>query len=294
MALSGMTGFARVEGSAGAWRWAVEARSVNGRNLEARFRGPPGFDSLERVARDGAQGLFQRGQITIGLQAKRAESVGQVRVNLDQIERYIELLAPLIAAGRALPPSADGLLALRGVLEVSEEVEEAEVKALVEQAMAASITDALLALQASRRDEGAALAPVLSGLVDRIEMLVSTAEGQAAGQPAAIKERFTKRMTELAGDGAGVAERIVTEAAAMAVKADVREELDRLVSHIQAARTLLSSDASSGRRLDFLMQEFMREANTLCSKSALTNLTATGLDLKATIEQLREQVQNVE
>lgn len=294
MALSGMTGFARVEGAEGAWSWAVEARSVNGRNLEARFRGPPGFDSLERVARDGAQALFQRGQITIGLQAKRAESVGKVRVNLDQVERYLELLAPLIAVGRAQPPSADGLLALRGVLEVSEEVEEAEVKALVEQAMAASITNALLALQASRRDEGAALAPVLGGLVDRIEMLVSTAEEQAAGQPAAIKERFTKRMTELAGDGAGVAERIVTEAAAMAVKADVREELDRLISHIQAARTLLSSDASSGRRLDFLMQEFMREANTLCSKSALTPLTATGLDLKATIEQLREQVQNVE
>ena len=294
MALSGMTGFARVEGSAGAWTWAVEARSVNGRNLEARFRGPPGFDSLERVARDGAQGLFQRGQITIGLQAKRAESVGQVRVNLDQIERYLGLVAPLIAAGRAQPPSADGLLALRGVLEVTEEVEEAEVKAAVEQAMTASITEALTALQASRVDEGTALAPVLGGLVDRIERLVATAEEQAAGQPAAIKDRFTKRMTELAGDGAGVAERIVTEAAAMAVKADVREELDRLVSHIQAARTLLSSDAASGRRLDFLMQEFMREANTLCSKSALTDLTATGLDLKATIEQLREQVQNVE
>lgn len=294
MALSGMTGFARVEGSAGAWTWAVEARSVNGRNLEARFRGPPGFDSLERVARDGAQGLFQRGQITIGLQAKRAESVGQVRVNLDQIERYLGLVAPLIAAGRAQPPSADGLLALRGVLEVTEEVEEAEVKAAVEQAMAASIAEALTALQASRLDEGAALAPVLGGLVDRIERLVATAEGQAAGQPVAIKDRFTKRMTELAGDGAGVAERIVTEAAAMAVKADVREELDRLVSHVQAARTLLSSEAASGRRLDFLMQEFMREANTLCSKSALTDLTATGLDLKATIEQLREQVQNVE
>lgn len=294
MALSGMTGFARVEGSVGAWTWAVEARSVNGRNLEARFRGSPGFDSLERVARDGAQGLFQRGQLTIGLQAKRAESVGQVRVNLDQIERYLGLVAPLIAAGRAQPPSADGLLALRGVLEVTEEVEEAEVKAAVEQAMVASIAEALTALQASRLDEGAALAPVLGGLVDRIERLVATAEGQAAGQPVAIKDRFTKRMTELAGDGAGVAERIVTEAAAMAVKADVREELDRLVSHVQAARTLLSSEAASGRRLDFLMQEFMREANTLCSKSALTDLTATGLDLKATIEQLREQVQNVE
>lgn len=294
MALSGMTGFARVEGAAGAWTWAVEARSVNGRNLETRFRGPPGFDSLERIARDAAQGLFQRGQITVGLQAKRAESAGQVRVNLDQIERYLGLVAPLIASGRVQVPSADGLLALRGVLEVSEEAEDAEVKAAVELAMAASITQALEALRASRRDEGAALAPVLGGLVDHIEAQVKTAEGQAAGQPAVIKDRFTKRMTELAADGAGVAERIVTEAAAMAVKADVREELDRLASHIHAARTLLSSDAAAGRRLDFLMQEFMREANTLCSKSALTALTATGLDLKATIEQLREQVQNVE
>jgi uncharacterized protein (TIGR00255 family) len=294
MALSGMTGFARVEGGAGAWTWAVEARSVNGRNLETRFRGPPGFDSLERNARDGAQSRFQRGQITIGLQAKRAEAAGQVRINLDQIERYLALTAPLIAAGRAGPPSADGLLALRGVLEVSEDAEDAETKALVEATMAASIHAALDGLGASRMDEGAALEPVLGGLLDRIETLVQAAEIEAAGQPAVIKDRFARRMAELAGDGAGIAERIAIEAAAMAVKADVREELDRLVSHIGGGRSLLASDAASGRRLDFLMQEFMREANTLCSKSALTALTAIGLDLKATIEQLREQVQNVE
>ena len=132
------------------------------------------------------------------------------------------------------------------------------------------------------------------GLVDKIEALVANAEDQAVQQPAVIKDRFAKRIVQLVGEGPDLADRIVAEAAAMAVKADVREELDRLYSHIQSARTLLNSGAAAGRRLDFLMQEFMREANTLCSKSALSLLTATGLDLKATIEQLREQVQNVE
>ena len=159
--------------------------------------------------------------------------------------------------------------------------------------MVASLTGALDALKVSRDGEGAALTPVLAGLLDRIEQLVAAAEAEAATQPAVIKERFTRRMAELVGEGA-YEDRIVQEAAAMAVKADVREELDRLLAHIAAARTLIASDAAAGRRLDFLMQEFMREANTLCSKSATTALTAVGLDLKAVIEQLREQTANVE
>jgi uncharacterized protein (TIGR00255 family) len=293
MTISGMTGFGRMEGASGAWSWAVEARSVNGRNLEVRFRGPPGFEGLERTARDGAQARFQRGQVTIGLQAKRTESAAAVQVNFEQLERYLAAGAPYVATGMATAPRLDGLLALRGVIEAADAVENPEAQAGLEAAMAATITAALDGLLAARREEGQALSGVLDGQVERIAELVGQAQAFASGQPAAIKERFERRMTELAGDAVSE-DRVILEAAALAVKADVREELDRLVGHIDAARSLLASDGGVGRRLDFLTQEFMREANTLCSKSALSGLTAVGLDLKAVIEQFREQVQNVE
>ena len=288
-----MTGFARVEGAEGAWSWAVEARSVNGRNLEVRFRGPPGFDLLEKGVRDAAQSRFQRGQVNVGLQAKRAEATVAVSVNVEQLDRYLALLEPLVKAGRASPPSADGLLALRGVLEAVDSEDDPVVRAAVEQAMASSLLAAIDALRTSRLSEGAALTPVLTGQVDRIGQLVAAAEVEAAGQPVMIRDRFARRLKELAGEAASE-ERIVQEAAAQAVKADVREELDRLTAHVASARGLLAADAAAGRRLDFLTQEFMREANTLCSKSATPALTAIGLDLKAVIEQFREQVQNVE
>lgn len=294
MPISGMTGFGRVEGAQGDWSWAAEARSVNGRNLDVRFRGPPGFEGLERAAREGAQARFQRGQVTVGLQGKRAEGQVQVRINLDQVERYLEATAPLVAAGRAAPPSLDGLLALRGVIEAAEPDADPEAQASLERAMAASVGQALDALKAARDAEGAALSGVLTGLTEKIAQLTAQAGALADEQPAVLKARFERRMRELIGDPAGLDERIVQEAAAMAVKVDVREELDRLAGHVASARELLASDGPVGRRLDFLTQEFMREANTLCSKSALANLTAVGLELKAVIEQLREQVQNVE
>lgn len=293
MPLSGMTGFGRAEGSAGDWSWAVEARSVNGRNLEVRFRGPPGFDQLDRAAREGAQARFARGQVNVGVQAKRTDSGAEVRVNQEVLDRYLALGADLVAAGKAAPPSVDGLLALRGVIEAAENVDDPEAQSALEGAIALSVGAALEALAASRREEGLALTAVLIGLVDKIEALVSDAQGLAEGQPAAIKDRFERRMIELAGEAVS-AEKIVTEAAAMAVKADVREELDRLGAHVEAARAHIAAEGPQGRRLDFLTQEFMREANTLCSKSALSALTSVGLELKATIEQFREQVQNVE
>ena len=293
MALSGMTGFARVEGSHGAWSWAVEARSVNGRNLETRFRGPPGFEGLDKAARDGAQARFQRGQLTVNLQAKRAEALGTTQINVEVLERYLKAGSPYVATGMVAKPSLDGLLALRGVIDVREEEDEAEDRAQVEADMAATIAQALDGLKVARLEEGAALAPILTGAVDRIETLTNLAAQEAVGQPAVLKERYERKLADLIGEAASQ-ERIVQEAAAMAVKADVREELDRLASHVTAARALMGGEAAAGRRLDFLSQEFMREANTLCSKSALTALTAHGLDLKATIEQFREQVQNVE
>jgi uncharacterized protein (TIGR00255 family) len=294
MSLSGMTGFARVEGAEGVWSWAVEARSVNGRNLEARFRGPAGFDGLERVVREGAQVRFQRGQINVALQARRAEAGMTVRVNEEALNRYLALAAEIARDGRAAPPSVDGLLGLKGVLEAVEEDEDADARAAVETAMAASLVAALDALRAARLQEGAALRPLLTGLVDRIEALVVQAEQEAAAQTAAIRDRFARRMADLLGDAEGLEDRIVQEAAVLAVKADVREETDRLRSHVAAARDLIGGAGGAGRRLDFLAQEFMREANTLCSKSATTALTTVGLELKAVVEQLREQIQNVE
>ena len=198
-----------------------------------------------------------------------------------------------LAEEGATPPSADGLLALRGVLDADEDADDADGHAAIEAAMAATVEQALEALKASREREGEQLRPVIQDFVARIEALVRLAETEAVAQTEAVRDRFARRMAELVPDAPGLEDRIVLEAAALATKADVREELDRLTAHVASARALLDQPPA-GRKLDFLMQEFMREANTLCSKSATTALTAVGLDLKAVIEQLREQVQNVE
>lgn len=293
MTISGMTGFFRCEAARNEWSWAVEARSVNGRNLDVRFRGPPGFDGLERAAREAAQARFQRGQVGVNVQAKRSETGGEVRIDLAALNRYLAISQPFVAAGRALAPAMDGLLALRGVVEAGEESEDGEARAALEVAMAASIVEALDALKLERRAEGKALGYILAGFLDTIEAAVAASELEAAGQPVLIRDRFAQRLTELAGEAA-TPERILQEAAVQALKADVREELDRLANHIVSARGLLADTGACGRRLDFLTQEFMREANTLCAKSATPALTRLGLELKATIDQFREQVQNVE
>jgi uncharacterized protein (TIGR00255 family) len=290
--ISGMTGFGRADGADGDWSWSVEARSVNGRNLEVRFRGPPGFDGLERHAKAAAQARLSRGQVTLGVQARRDLGVASLKVNQDILARYLTLANQLAEEG-ATPPSADGLLSLRGVLEAPEEVDDPEARAAVEAAMALTIDAALDALKLSRDREGSQLLPVITDFIGRIAALTAQAETEACAQTDAIRERFARRMTELAPDAPGLEDRIFLEAASLATKADVREELDRLAAHVASARALLQQPPA-GRKLDFLMQEFMREANTLCSKSATTALTGIGLELKAVIEQLREQVQNVE
>ncbi|MFN3778386.1 MAG: YicC/YloC family endoribonuclease [Brevundimonas aurantiaca] len=291
--ISGMTGFGRAEGAGEGWTWAVEVRSVNGRNLEVRYRGPNGFDTLERAAKTAAQARFVRGQISVGVQAKRTVwAEAAVTINAPLLARYLTLANELAEDG-ATPPSADGLLALRGVIEAPEEVEDPQARAALEVEMARTVEAALDALKGARNAEGAQLAPLLADFIARIEGLVASAEGEAQAQVAAIRDRFSRRMAELAPDAPGLEERIFLEAASLAAKADVREELDRLSAHVAAARQLMTAPPA-GRKLDFLLQEFMREANTLCSKSATTALTGIGLELKAVIEQLREQVQNVE
>jgi len=293
MSVNGMTGFSRRDGGFGAWTWSVEARSVNGRNLEARFRGPPSFEGLERVVREGAQARFQRGQITVNLQARHVESAGEIRVNHNLIESYLAAVAAHVQDGRATPPSADGLLALRGVIESGEAGEDPEARQALEVVMAADIELALDGLAASRAAEGRALHEILIGFLDDIGALIMSAEAAADAQGPLIRDRFARRLEELIGDVAPP-ERILQEAAAIAVRADVREELDRLAVHSASARAMMAEALPAGRRLDFLAQEFMREANTLTAKSASPALTTAGLGLKAVVDRLREQVQNVE
>ena len=289
----GMTGFGRADGSADGWTWSVEARSVNGRNLEVRFRGPTGFDTLERLTKAAGQARFARGQINVGLHARRdGAAASPVAVNEALLTRYL-MLANQLAEEGATPPSADGLLSLRGVIEAADEDAHATARDVLEAAMARTIEEALDALKVSREREGEQLEPVLIDFIGRIEGLISAAEKEAGEQVEAIRDRFTRRIKELAPDAPGLDDRIFLEAAALATKADMREELDRLTAHVASARALVAQ-APAGRKLDFLLQEFMREANTLCSKSATTALTGIGLELKAVIEQLREQVQNVE
>lgn len=199
-AISGMTGFGRADGAQDGWSWSVEARSVNGRTLDVRFRGPPGFDGLERLARAAAQARLGRGQVTLGLQARRVETgTPTVRVNQSVLDHYLALANSLTEQGAA-PPAADGLLALRGVLEIPEEVEDPEARAAVEAAMAVTIEAALDALKVSREREGAQLLPVLTGFVDRIAALVAEATTGAGDQTTAVRERFARRMTDLAPD----------------------------------------------------------------------------------------------
>ena len=290
-ALSGMTGFGRAEGASGHWGWTIEARSVNGRSLEVRAKTPQGADALDRAARDEAQKRFQRGQIGITVQLRQAEGIGSVAINQTVLSAYLAAARGLMDQG-ALAPSADGLLALKGVLDAGDSAEDG--RAAVEPLVARDIAVALDGLKVARLDEGARLRPVLEGFLGRVAELTAAARRDADAQTAAIRERFTKRVEELTDGGAGLEDRIFQEAAMLAARADVREELDRLDAHTASARALIAEGGAVGRRLDFLTQEFMREANTLCSKAATLALTSGGLDLKATIEQFREQVQNVE
>ena len=291
--LSGMTGFGRADGALAGWVGTVEARAVNGRGLEVRFRGPPGFDGLERLTKARAQALMNRGQVTVGVQARReADAAGEIAIDQALLDRYLALSLELVDRG-AERPRADGLLALRGVLDRPEEADSEKQKAALEAAIGASVNQALMALVEARHDEGRQLLVLIEGFLDQIAEGVELAEVVAAAQTEAVRERFTRRMAELASDAPGLEDKIVVEAATLAARADVREELDRLRAHLDSGRQLLGQPPA-GRKLDFLMQEFMREANTLCSKSATVELTRVGLALKATIDQLREQVQNVE
>ncbi|HUB49882.1 MAG TPA: YicC/YloC family endoribonuclease [Acetobacteraceae bacterium] len=292
--IASMTGFARTEGSVAGLAWAWELRSVNGRGLDLRFRLPPGWDSLESALREAAGRRLKRGNITAGLTVKR-ESEARLALDSTALEQALALALDLHARIPGSPvPRAEALLALPGVLRAAA-ADPAEERAAAADAVQGGFAGALAGLVSAREAEGARLATVLTGLLDEIAALRRQAADQAADQPAAQRARVMENLTALLREAPSLPQdRIAQEVALLAARSDVREELDRLDSHIAAAHALMGEAANVGRRFDFLVQEFNREANTLCSKSASTTLTATGLKLKAAIEQLREQVQNIE
>ncbi|MFI4988455.1 MAG: YicC/YloC family endoribonuclease [Alphaproteobacteria bacterium] len=295
MSISSMTGYARASGQDAALSWTWEVKSVNGRSLELRFRLPPGFDRLEMPARALAGRHLRRGNVTASLQLSRAGTEAGWRINRELIEQLITLHGEFAGRVAAGPPQLAALLAVRGVVV---EAGEAEGEDMVERrsaAMLAGYEEALAALVKARGAEGVLLAAALAGHLEEIARLTDEAEAHASASPAALAARIKEQVAALlAAEPQLSEERLAQEAALIAAKGDVREELDRLKAHIVAARDLLAAKEAVGRRLDFLCQEFNREANTLCSKAADVALTRLGLALKAAIEQLREQVQNVE
>lgn len=294
--LTGMTGFGRAEGQTGDVAWVWEARSVNGRTLDIRVRVPLGFDALEPRIREACQKRFRRGSVQVNLTAKRdnAATAPTLAVNMAVVERLLDAGQAMISAGRVAVPDWATLLQVRGVLEMTEAVETEEARAARDVALAEGLIAALDAMQGARDSEGDTLHAILSANLDRVDALVATAGDEATAQVFAIKERVEKRAAELLGANNTDPVRLTQEAAALALKADVREELDRLAAHVIEARKILSEGEGAGRKLEFLAQEFGREANTLGAKAATLALTRASLDLKQAVDQLKEQAANVE
>jgi len=290
-----MTGFARAEGEADGLAWSWELKSVNGKSLDLRFRLPAGCDALELPLRALLGEQLKRGSVSVSLTITRNTTGTSLQVNRVVLDQVLTLARDLGREIEAAPPRIDGLLALRGVLESGEEILNAAAREHREALLLAGCRKALDGLAVTRRAEGARLGAVLMARVQDIADLVAAAEACAATQPDAIRARL-KALVEALMDSAPsiAADRIAQEAALLVARSDIREELDRLTAHIAAARELLAAGGAIGRRLDFLCQELNRETNTLCSKSADIELIRLGLALKAGIDQLREQVQNVE
>ena len=292
MSIASMTGFARAEAVSGNRQWVWELRSVNGRGLDIRCRLPNGYDALDPIVRTAVAERCRRGNVSVNLTENRQQRP-RLSINREALGQVLAILSELKdSVGIAAPPRLDGLLALPGVIErVDEEADPASAMEL----LGRRLNEALDALKTMRLAEGARLVALASAHVDEIERLTEAARRIAATQPGAIAERLRLQLETLLGQSPLPGpDRLAQEAALLAAKADVREELDRLAAHIGAARSLIQAGGAIGRKFDFLCQEFNREANTLCSKAADVELTRLGLDLKVAIEQLREQVQNIE
>lgn len=297
--IASMTGYARAQGSDERRRWVWEARSVNGRNLEIRCRVPQGFDRLENPARAAIGTRMKRGNVSLTLTIASEQQGKPLRINRALLAELAGLVEEVRKGTGAAAPTADGLLRVRGVIEEEDAAEEnEEALAKLDRALSGTLDEVLKALVAARAAEGRALAAVIDRHIGEIEDLCKRAADRASAQIGTVRARFETQLAELLERAPALSEeRFAQEVALLVGKADVREELDRLAAHIAQARTLLGEarpDNPVGRKFDFLCQEFNREANTLCSKSADIELTRIGIDLKGAIERLREQVQNVE
>lgn len=295
MALSSMTGFARSQGASGPYIFEWELKSVNAKGLDLRLRLPQGWDELESFAKKRAGEVLSRGTIYANLAVKRSDAVSTVRVNEDVLAAVVKAAGSLAGKIDAVAPSIDGLLAIKGVIELAEPESNEEVDRAAKAAATAAFDEALANLVAMRRREGEALGQILSQRMDEIEVLANKAEAAPGRKPDAIKARLAEQVAALleASDRFD-SDRLNQEALLIAAKADIREELDRIASHLGQAREMIGKGGPIGRRLDFLAQEFNREVNTCCSKSNDIELTNTALEMKNVVEQFREQVQNLE
>jgi len=292
-----MTGFTRVAGQHDDTAWVWEIRSVNGKGLDIRVRLPNGYEAMEAVVRDIAGKVLNRGSVSVSLTVSRASTASAYRVNRELLANLLTLSAEMKEDKRLSnePARLDMLLTVRGVVEAAEEEDDPREAEERHKAMAVSLHEGLEALIGVRQAEGSRLETILRERLQELDSLCNDAEDAAAMRTEAIRERLAQQVRELLEMSPALPEeRLAQEAAVLAVKADVREELDRLKSHVEAARGLLDEAAAIGRKLDFLCQEFNREANTLCSKSGDIELTRIGLAMKATIDQFREQALNVE
>lgn len=295
MALTSMTGFARAEGALAPWSWFWEAKSVNGRSLEIRLRLPPGFEGIEGPLRAAAQKYFKRGNLQMTLTLAKERSGTELKLNREALAAALAALEEI--SGRAKFGAADpaSLLAIKGVMEAGEDEADTALLERREAAILASAEVAFASLRGARQKEGMEIRAILADQLRRIGTLADDAAARAVDQLPKFRERIKDQVRLLIESRQGLSEeRLAQELALLAVKSDVREEIDRLKVHVRAGADLLASEDAVGRRLDFLTQEMNREANTVCSKSNDVLLTQVGLELKAVIDQMREQVQNVE
>jgi uncharacterized protein (TIGR00255 family) len=290
-----MTGFARADGVGDGVRWTWEIRGVNGKGLDIRLRIPPGFERLELAARERIGARLTRGNIQATLTVQREGAAVRLRVNEDVLAEVLAAMKTIGGRIEVGPPTLDGILAIRGVVDVIEADADESGRAALDEKILAGLDRALADLNLMRTREGAAIATALRIRIDEIERLTRAAAASPLRTPEAIRARLAEQIAALLDAAPALdPDRLHQEAVLLATKADIAEEIDRLDAHVAAARALLGEGGPAGRRLDFLAQEFNREVNTLCAKSNDRGLTAIGLDLKAVVDQLREQIQNLE
>ena len=295
MALSSMTGFARSQGISGPYTWAWELKSVNAKGFDLRLRLPSGWDAIDPPVRARAAEALARGTVYGNLTVERQGVAPTVTINEPVLNAVLNAIEQLKGRVASAPPSIEGILGLKGVIEVSEEEESADHRLAADTAVMGGFAAALNDLLKARREEGAALGRTLTARLDEISALTARAEAAPGRQADAIKKRLAEQIeTLLEASDRLDPDRLHQEAVLLAAKADIREELDRLAVHVAQAKKLLSAGGPVGRRLDFLAQELNRESNTLCAKANDVELTNIGLELKTVVEQFREQVQNLE